>query len=141
MQSKTRVTTTLAACVVCVSTAQAEFSITGLTSDLGGFWQSSDSALSPVAADSLHNLTSITANGVTISTGVDDAALISNGVDFTPGEFSAFMPLPVIADSAGQGASDDGDANTFTGPIYPICLLYTSPSPRDKRQSRMPSSA
>ena len=29
--------------------------------------------------------------------------------------------------------------NTFT-PSY-ICLLYTSPSPRDKRQSRMPSSA
>ena len=27
-----------------------------------------------------------------------------------------------------------------TGP-YKACLLYTSPSPRDKRQSRMPSSA
>ena len=26
-------------------------------------------------------------------------------------------------------------------PGYPSCLLYTSPSPRDKRQSRMPSSA
>ena len=26
-------------------------------------------------------------------------------------------------------------------PMYQICLLYTSPSPRDKRQSRMPSSA
>ena len=25
--------------------------------------------------------------------------------------------------------------------IKPSCLLYTSPSPRDKRQSRMPSSA
>ena len=25
--------------------------------------------------------------------------------------------------------------------IIKICLLYTSPSPRDKRQSRMPSSA
>ena len=25
--------------------------------------------------------------------------------------------------------------------IYYVCLLYTSPSPRDKRQSRMPSSA
>ena len=25
--------------------------------------------------------------------------------------------------------------------INQICLLYTSPSPRDKRQSRMPSSA
>ena len=27
------------------------------------------------------------------------------------------------------------------GTLYNICLLYTSPSPRDKRQSRMPSSA
>ena len=26
-------------------------------------------------------------------------------------------------------------------PHYKGCLLYTSPSPRDKRQSRMPSSA
>ena len=25
--------------------------------------------------------------------------------------------------------------------MYDACLLYTSPSPRDKRQSRMPSSA
>ena len=29
------------------------------------------------------------------------------------------------------------DSSVFTGG----CLLYTSPSPRDKRQSRMPSSA
>ena len=27
------------------------------------------------------------------------------------------------------------------GSMYNACLLYTSPSPRDKRQSRMPSSA
>ena len=26
-------------------------------------------------------------------------------------------------------------------PLVLLCLLYTSPSPRDKRQSRMPSSA
>ena len=25
--------------------------------------------------------------------------------------------------------------------VHTLCLLYTSPSPRDKRQSRMPSSA
>ena len=25
--------------------------------------------------------------------------------------------------------------------LQAVCLLYTSPSPRDKRQSRMPSSA
>ena len=30
------------------------------------------------------------------------------------------------------------DANSY---LYLACLLYTSPSPRDKRQSRMPSSA
>ena len=32
------------------------------------------------------------------------------------------------------------DRGTFIG-LYTYCLLYTSPSPRDKRQSRMPSSA
>ena len=37
-----------------------------------------------------------------------------------------------LPESAAQQAQ-----NTFTN----ICLLYTSPSPRDKRQSRMPSSA
>ena len=31
-------------------------------------------------------------------------------------------------------------ADPFTA-VYGDCLLYTSPSPRDKRQSRMPSSA
>ena len=36
-------------------------------------------------------------------------------------------------------ARDVPDAGTV-GDIY-ACLLYTSPSPRDKRQSRMPSSA
>ena len=38
----------------------------------------------------------------------------------------------------------DGDVGVFeSGAIllYIACLLYTSPSPRDKRQSRMPSSA
>ena len=34
------------------------------------------------------------------------------------------------------------DSRTFVFPDHCIaCLLYTSPSPRDKRQSRMPSSA
>ena len=29
----------------------------------------------------------------------------------------------------------------MTREVVGLCLLYTSPSPRDKRQSRMPSSA
>ena len=32
-------------------------------------------------------------------------------------------------------------AEMLNGSFYIYCLLYTSPSPRDKRQSRMPSSA
>ena len=33
------------------------------------------------------------------------------------------------------------DSQGLTIQFARICLLYTSPSPRDKRQSRMPSSA
>ena len=33
------------------------------------------------------------------------------------------------------------DEYKFAGSAPSSCLLYTSPSPRDKRQSRMPSSA
>ena len=45
-----------------------------------------------------------------------------------------FMTVDVLR----QLRSIDGVASII--PQYP-CLLYTSPSPRDKRQSRMPSSA
>ena len=41
---------------------------------------------------------------------------------------AAFAGLLVGCGGGSSGDSDD-------------CLLYTSPSPRDKRQSRMPSSA
>ena len=34
-----------------------------------------------------------------------------------------------------------GNENEFAEWLNKTCLLYTSPSPRDKRQSRMPSSA
>ena len=33
------------------------------------------------------------------------------------------------------------EADLAVSALVEICLLYTSPSPRDKRQSRMPSSA
>ena len=37
--------------------------------------------------------------------------------------------------------SGDYEIRSATNDLYHPCLLYTSPSPRDKRQSRMPSSA
>ena len=39
------------------------------------------------------------------------------------------------------GDDTDDDINTHIVVWSVYCLLYTSPSPRDKRQSRMPSSA
>ena len=38
-------------------------------------------------------------------------------------------------------AGGGGGGGTYRAPGAGGCLLYTSPSPRDKRQSRMPSSA
>ena len=42
------------------------------------------------------------------------------------------------------GAEENGEPGVPSGDstaVVDTCLLYTSPSPRDKRQSRMPSSA
>ena len=42
--------------------------------------------------------------------------------------------------AAGVGVDVGAGAGAGAGAVG-VCLLYTSPSPRDKRQSRMPSSA
>ena len=39
------------------------------------------------------------------------------------------------------GVGVSGNALATTGSSYGVCLLYTSPSPRDRTRSRMPSSA
>ena len=46
--------------------------------------------------------------------------------------YAATRPAPGAAPT---GCSDEKERRAY------VCLLYTSPSPRDKRQSRMPSSA
>ena len=38
-------------------------------------------------------------------------------------------------------SGQDQDKNEAYATLYTVCLLYTSPSPRDQRGSRMPSSA
>ena len=51
------------------------------------------------------------------------------------------IELKQIEDSAIPGPGSCGGMYTANTMASAICLLYTSPSPRDKRQSRMPSSA
>ena len=48
--------------------------------------------------------------------------------------------LPIAIGSATRFIQYLPQGKTYIGQIK-FCLLYTSPSPRDKRQSRMPSSA
>ena len=73
-------------------------------------------------------------NGVYGSVGLDgDLEDVQNACE---GYFEGYY--------AGVGAYITGDNLAWTGSDYweeRHCLLYTSPSPRDKRQSRMPSSA
>jgi len=47
---------------------------------------------------------------------------------------------PDIGKDAGLVAGVE-PINVKLGNVYPACLLYTSPSPRDRTRSRMPSSA
>ena len=44
-------------------------------------------------------------------------------------------------DAAGLHARRRGDKIYFEQRLFYLCLLYTSPSPRDRTRSRMPSSA
>ena len=72
------------------------------------------------------------------------------GLNFS-GFTSAFMEF--VGGKAGATVTDsakfdeerpenlDVSIDSWTSLQLRVCLLYTSPSPRDKRQSRMPSSA
>ena len=53
---------------------------------------------------------------------------------------SAFNPQPMRALEEGKGVGGSDSARCAAA-LRSICLLYTSPSPRDLSTSRMPSSA
>ena len=56
-------------------------------------------------------------------------------------EKDVFVHVSAVRD-AGMNGLDEGQALTFDVEDGPKgCLLYTSPSPRDRTRSRMPSSA
>ena len=66
-----------------------------------------------------------------------------NGLSLAgPNEFVVTVKIDKQPDGRWRsGVSCDGQTTYLILPDDATCLLYTSPSPRDKRQSRMPSSA
>ena len=59
---------------------------------------------------------------------------------------TGFLGLVLPADAeeswpSWRGSRGDGSSPDETVPLKWNCLLYTSPSPRDRTRSRMPSSA
>ena len=76
----------------------------------------------------------VTINGIPLNDSESQGVWWVNMPDFS-------SSLDNIQIQRGVGTSTNG-AGAFGGSInLTTCLLYTSPSPRDKRQSRMPSSA
>ena len=73
------------------------------------------------------------------------AAAVAAGEDYSTDSFASFAGSPraaqVVADDYSEDFESPRAAAAAAGEDYSACLLYTSPSPRDKRQSRMPSSA
>ena len=79
-------------------------------------WKSSDHDVAEVHLDDFH--------------GQDEAISLVGMIDWILVRCSDWTMIPlenIVAAAAGSGTR--------------ICLLYTSPSPRDQRGSRMPSSA
>ena len=63
-----------------------------------------------------------------------------------------FVELPLLLKASGKCTTDHismagpwlrfrGHLENISGNLFNGCLLYTSPSPRDRTRSRMPSSA
>ena len=73
--------------------------------------------------------------------------LFDQAIDFSAAGDQVHVDFDITFDGVPESLDSDFrislvDTSTNQG-FYPLsfCLLYTSPSPRDKRQSRMPSSA
>ena len=81
-------------------------------------------------------------------TGIDNLDLVGSGTaDFNDSNLVELGYVTVMPErSIHLGSFTDVQETTYTGTLGAadagkVCLLYTSPSPRDQRGSRMPSSA
>ena len=62
-------------------------------------------------------------------------------IDFTSDTTTSIRDMKVVIEARDDAASFVASQGDIRGAQLEACLLYTSPSPRDQRGSRMPSSA
>lgn len=101
------------------SKTHAQTVVSQVFSDYGGFWQSQVGANNSVKPDNNHDLIGFTVNGVTYSTGVDDAALDANNITYEKRRFEA---LPVSATPTSGSGSYIGVGVEYggTGNVNPV---------------------
>lgn len=97
--------------------------VTGIITDYGTFWNTNTTTTNPVLPDNSHNFLAFTFGGVTYSTGANDNALVTNGVNFNAGNFRA-LPVELVGRTAGGanlimvGSKVDGNLTTAL-PTHP----------------------
>ena len=86
-------------------------------------------------------------HAISMGLGIED--VVQAAVQYQPEKArdfaeSAISLLPLLSDSQNYdyvGYDLDDLERDRDSELYSVCLLYTSPSPRDRQKSRMPSSA
>ncbi len=76
----------------------------GIITDFNGFWRTTAAAPIGVNPDNSHNLLAFTHNGVTYSTGVNNAVLTNNNVTFSPAVFKALPVASIAGVNSGSGS-------------------------------------
>ena len=65
----------------------------------------------------------------------------ANVLEVTQSILDGYFCMVMVIDISKMTCEIEALQKSLKESVPDICLLYTSPSPRDKRQSRMPSSA
>lgn len=104
-----------------VSQLNAQYAVSEIVTDFGGYWKSAASAQNNTKPNNSHNLLSFSFNNQRYSTGVNDAVLSSHALSFVPGNYQA-LPMQSITGTVnsntkiGLGELYDGVSNGSSNP-------------------------
>ncbi|PZR29704.1 MAG: hypothetical protein DI535_00940 [Citrobacter freundii] len=98
--------------------------VTGIITDYGGYWKTTQASVNPVKPDNSHNLLAFTWNGVQYATGANNSILSAHGQTFTAADWwamniysytgsvsGALVALGQMYDGVNNGASSPPPSN------------------------------